>query len=194
VSSLPAPAFPQMAMVLCVVFILLVPLAGSGLALINTGLGRSRSAAHAMLACLSVMAVAALVYFVCGSSWAGFPGRPAQVHALAGRPWDWLGGDYFFLRGLPLDGSPASLAAWLQMLSVGVAALIPLGAGADRWRLGASCASTALLAGWTYPLFAHWVWGGGWLAQLGCRRIEHSSGGWRANGSGYGLDPGPAAR
>jgi Amt family ammonium transporter len=24
-----------------------------------------------------------------------------------------------------------------------------------------------LLAGWTYPLFAHWVWGGGWLAQLG---------------------------
>jgi Amt family ammonium transporter len=23
------------------------------------------------------------------------------------------------------------------------------------------------LAGWTYPLFAHWVWGGGWLAQLG---------------------------
>ena len=29
------------------------------------------------------------------------------------------------------------------------------------------CASTALLAGWTYPLFAHWVWGGGWLSQLG---------------------------
>jgi len=48
-----------------------------------------------------------------------------------------------------------------------LAALIPLGAGADRWRLGASCASTVLLAGWTYPLFAHWVWGGGWLAQLG---------------------------
>src|SRR5205807_7766352 len=70
-------------------------------------------------------------------------------------------------RGLEIGASPASLAAWLQMLSVGLAALIPLGAGADRWRLGASCASTALLAGWTYPLFAHWVWGGGWLAQLG---------------------------
>jgi Amt family ammonium transporter len=42
-----------------------------------------------------------------------------------------------------------------------------LGGGADRWRLGASCASTALLAGWTFPLFAHWAWGGGWLAQLG---------------------------
>ena len=48
-----------------------------------------------------------------------------------------------------------------------LAAMIPLGAGSDRWRLGASCASTALLAGITYPIFAHWVWGGGWLAQLG---------------------------
>jgi len=44
---------------------------------------------------------------------------------------------------------------------------MPLGGGADRWRLGASCASTVLLAGWTYPLFAHWAWGGGWLAQQG---------------------------
>jgi Amt family ammonium transporter len=42
-----------------------------------------------------------------------------------------------------------------------------LSAGADRWRISASCISTALLAGWIYPLFAHWVWGGGWLAQLG---------------------------
>jgi ammonium transporter, Amt family len=48
-----------------------------------------------------------------------------------------------------------------------LAALIPLGSGADRWRLSATCASTALLAGITYPIFAHWVWGGGWLAQLG---------------------------
>ena len=57
--------------------------------------------------------------------------------------------------------------ACLQLFSVGIAAIIPLGAGSDRWRLGASCASTALLAGITYPIFAHWVWGGGWLAQLG---------------------------
>ncbi len=45
--------------------------------------------------------------------------------------------------------------------------MIPLGAGAERWKLGASCVSTILLAGWTYPLFAHWVWSEGWLAQLG---------------------------
>jgi Amt family ammonium transporter len=53
------------------------------------------------------------------------------------------------------------------LFSVGLAALIPVGAGLDRWRFSAICASTALFAGMTYPLFAHWVWGGGWLAQLG---------------------------
>ena len=73
----------------------------------------------------------------------------------------------FFMRGVGFDGSPASLAAWLEIISVGLAAMIPLGSGGDRWRLGAICASTALLAGITYPLFGHWVWAGGWLAQLG---------------------------
>jgi Amt family ammonium transporter len=164
-----SPALPrsEVTFALCLVFILLVPLAAAGLSLINTGLGRSRSAAHAMLSCLCVIAVAALVYFVCGNSWAGFPGRPSHVVSLGGKLWSWWGADPFFLRGLPLDGSPAALSAWLQMWSVGLAALIPLGAGADRWRLSAICASTALLAGFTYPLFSHWAWGGGWLAQLG---------------------------
>src|ERR1039458_4075991 len=160
-------AMTDLAQVLCGMLVLLAPLAAAGLALMNSGLGRSRSAAHAMLAPLCVMAVAALVYFVCGWSWQSFPGRPAHAIAIAGNSWNWIAAEPFFLRGLALDGSPASLAAWLQMFSVGIAALIPLGAGSERWRLGASCASTAILAGWTYPLFAHWVWGGGWLAQLG---------------------------
>src|SRR5258707_9827812 len=72
-----------------------------------------------------------------------------------------------FLLGLPLELSPASLVLLLQMFSVGIAAMIPLGAGAERWKLGASCISTIFLAGWTYPLFAHWVWSVGSLAQLG---------------------------
>lgn len=147
--------------------ILLVPLASIGLALIHTGLGRTRSAAHAMLASLSIIAVASVVYVICGFAWQGYAGRPANVFRLSGHEWDWLAAEPFFFRGLNFDGSPASLAAWLEMFSVGVAALIPLGAAAERWRLAASCASTVLLAGWTYPLFAHWVWGGGWLAQLG---------------------------
>jgi Amt family ammonium transporter len=146
---------------------LLVPLAMAGLALINNGLGRSRSAAHAMLASLCVTSVAFIVYVVCGFSWAGFAGGPAHLLTIGGKSWNWIAAQPFFLRGLELDGSPASLALLLQMFGAGLAALIPLSAATDRWRLGASCASTAILAGCTYPIFAHWVWGGGWLAQLG---------------------------
>ena len=163
-----APSFlSETSATLCLVLILLVPLAGAGLALVNTGLVRSRSAAHVMLASLCVFAVAAIAYVIFGFSWQGAPGRPAHVLMIGGRAWSWLAAEPFFLRGLRLDLSPASLVLLLQMFSVGLAAMIPLGAGAERWKLGASCASTILLAGWTYPLFAHWVWSEGWLAQLG---------------------------
>jgi Amt family ammonium transporter len=157
----------ETATALCVLLIFLVPLAAAGLSLINAGLGRSRSAAHSMLSSLSILAVAVLVYFFCGFSWQGFAAGPAHVVAVAGKQWNWIAAEPFFFRGLQPGGPPVALVALLQMFSVGLAALIPLGAGTDRWRLGAACASTALLAGCTYPIFAHWVWGGGWLAQLG---------------------------
>jgi Amt family ammonium transporter len=162
------PAFSDTpAGALCLVSILLIPLAMAGLAVMNSGLGRSRSAAHVMLASLCAISVAAIVYVVCGFSWDGYAGGPAHVWLLRGKPWNWIAAEPFFLRGTELNGSPASLAALLQMFGVALAALIPLGAAMDRWRLGAICASSAILAGCTYPIFAHWVWGGGWLAQLG---------------------------
>jgi Amt family ammonium transporter len=162
----PPPALSDIGALLCMVSILVIPLAGAGLSLINTGLGRSRSASHLMLSSLCVISSAALVYFACGFSWQGFPGGPAYQFFLAGRGWNWIASGPFFLRRIDLDGSASSLVALLGVFSAGLTGLIPLGAGTDRWRLGAICASTALLAGWTYPLFAHWVWGGGWLTQL----------------------------
>jgi Amt family ammonium transporter len=120
-----------------------------------------------MLASLCVFAVAAIAYVVFGFSWQGIAGRPAHVLTIGGKAWNWIAAEPLFLRGLRLDLSPASLILLLQVFSVGLCAMIPLGAGAERWRLGASCASTILLAGWTYPLFAHWVWSEGWLAQAG---------------------------
>jgi Amt family ammonium transporter len=120
-----------------------------------------------MMATLCVVGVAATAYFVTGFAWQGYPGLASHTLSIFGKEWSWLGAGHWFMRGVSLDGSPASLAALLQLLSVGLAALIPLGAAAERWRLRACCLSTALLAGITYPLFAHWVWGGGWLARLG---------------------------
>lgn len=133
----------------------------------NCGLGRSRSAAHMLMASLCVIGVAAITYVVIGFSWQGTAGLPAHVIMIVGKPWNWIAAEPLFLRGLPLDLSAASLIVLLQIFSAGLAAMVPLSAGSERWRLGAACASSALLAGVTYPLFAHWVWGGGWLAQLG---------------------------
>jgi len=166
VTPVRAAALSEASAALCLVFVLLIPSATAGLALINAGLGRFRNAAHSMLSALCVIAVAALVYFVAGAAWQGSAGQAAFAWHVAGHDWNWIGAGRFFLRGLELGGW-SSLAALFGLMSVGLAAIIPLGSGADRWRLGASCASTVLLAGWTYPLFAHGVWGGGWLAQLG---------------------------
>ena len=162
----PVRALPELTALLCLLFTLLVPFAAAGLALMNAGLGRSRNAAHMMLSGLCVFALAAVVFFVVGFAFQGYSGRSAYEFMLRGKSWNWIAAERFFGRGLPLDGSPASLAALLGMMSAGLAAVIPLGSGADRLRLGAACIATTVFAGWTYPLFAHWVWSG-WLAQLG---------------------------
>ena len=146
---------------------LLVPLAPAGLALINTGLGRSRSAAHAMLASLGMMAAAALAYSVCGFAFQGFGELPAHAVTIGGKTWNWLGGGKFFLRGMNWDDSMVMFAAWFGMLRASFAAVIPLGSSADRWKLTGSLVSAAIVGGITFPIFAHWSWAPGWLAQLG---------------------------
>ena len=160
-------ALTEAGMALCMVCIFLVPLAAAGLALVNTGFGRGRSAAHSMLSAMCVFAVAVLACLLVGFSLQGFAGGPARLLSFGGRSWNLLGSASLLMRGSIFNNPTLSLVACLQLFSVGIAAMIPLGAGSDRWRLRASCASTALLAGITYPVFAHWVWGGGWLAQLG---------------------------
>jgi Amt family ammonium transporter len=146
--------------------IVLVPLAPMGLALLNAGLNRSRSAAQALLGSLCVMAVAAVAYCVVGWSLEGFAGSAAHSVWLGGASWNWVAARPMFLRGLRW-AEPEGCAATLQIFTVGLAALIPWGSGAERWRLSSACGATVLLAGFVYPMFAHWVWGGGWLAQLG---------------------------
>lgn len=145
----------------------IAPLSAAGLALINAGLGRSRNAAHAMMASLCAIAVASCAWFVLGHSLQGAAGEPARIATIGRNTWDWLGAMPPFFMRLPAGGSPSFLAALMGIESAALAALIPLGSGAERWRLSSVCASTALLAGFTFPVFAHWGWGGGWLAKLG---------------------------
>jgi Amt family ammonium transporter len=163
----PATAPNYFTSAFCLFCILLIPCAIAGLALINAGLGRSKNVAHSLLASLCVASVAALVYFAYGEALQGYPGRPERVFTVGGKTWSWIGAGRPLMRGIACDGSAYSLAVPFGMFAAALAAVIPLGAAAERWRLGASCASAALLSGLSYPLFAHWAWGGGWLAQLG---------------------------
>lgn len=156
---------------LCLVCIILAPLAAAGLALIHQGLGRSRSAAHAMLATLCVLGISAIVFVLIGSAWAGFAGGPSHFFEAGGARWDWFGAGSFFPNGIGIDPSDTdglnrSLTLCLEMFAAGLAAMVPLSAGTDRWRLAPICAASAVFAAILFPLFAHWVWGGGWLAEL----------------------------
>jgi len=141
----------QLSFGLCLVFILLVPLAIAGLGLINTGLGRSRSAAQAITTALCVMSTAALVYFICGFAAAGSP----LSLSFGGAGKSVLEPAAFFFRGANVL---TLMVALLGLFSVGLASLIPLGASADRLRLGAACASSALFAALTYPVFSFFTW------------------------------------
>ena len=80
-----AAPLPEAAGVFCFLLILMVPCAGAGIALINTGLCRSRNSAHSVLSSLCVAAVAALAYFAVGFSWQGYPGEASRALVIGGR-------------------------------------------------------------------------------------------------------------
>ena len=153
----------------CAACLLLSPMAVAGLTMVNAGFGRSRSAAHTLLASLCAFAAAALAFVILGASFAGYAGGPAHMLAVGAHAWGLLGAGGMFMRGVKFDGSmnAAALAACWLTPGAGVAAMIAVGAGAERWRLAASCVSSALLAALVYPVLAHWMYGGGWLAQFG---------------------------
>jgi len=46
-------------------------------------------------------------------------------------------------------------------------ATIPTGAMAERWKFKAFVVFGFFISMFVYPLFGNWVWGGGWLSQLG---------------------------
>jgi ammonium transporter, Amt family len=149
----------------------LMPLSIAGLALTNAGLGRSRSAAHAMTSSLCVIAMAAWIYFVCGFRISGPFG-----HAYYGI----FTKSTFFFMGIP----PADLdTATFGMFGAVLCSLIPLGAGADRWRISAACVSTVVLAGLVYPIFGR-VASTGFLAGLGSN-LGLGNGFFDAGGSGF---------
>jgi Amt family ammonium transporter len=152
---------------LTLALLLIAPLAIAGVALVNTGLGRSRSAAQALLGNLALGATAVLVFACVGASFAGTLGAASAAIHVGGKAWSILGLGPFLLHGLGSAAPQAQLALLFEFMAIAMAAMIPWGSGADRWQLSGGCAATAVLAAIVFPLAAHWIWGGGFLAQLG---------------------------
>jgi Amt family ammonium transporter len=161
------PAMSEAVFALAFALILLAPLAIAGVALINAGLGRSRSAAQALLGNLALAAIAVTVFALVGASFAGTLGTTEATVRVAGKSWGAIGLAPLLLHGLQSAAPRTQLALLFEFMAVAMAAMIPWGSGADRLRLSAGCASAAVLAGIVFPVAANWIWGGGFLAQLG---------------------------
>ena len=153
--------------VLTLALLLMAPLAIAGLALVNTGLGRSRAAAQSILGSLGIVAVATIVFAALGATLTGSPEGARHSFLLAGKSWSWLGAGPWLLGGLNADSPQDQLMLLFEFLAVALTAMIPWGSGTERMRLTSGCAVTALLSVLLFPLIAHWTWCGGWLNQLG---------------------------
>lgn len=133
---------------------------------------------------LIVWSVSALAYFVVGFAF-NFGGI-AQVSPnpeFSGLYWEWYPLDHSVdvdvarmwgvvaLRGWMLSAEASTSAALLLFLNhislVGVAAMIPAGVLIRRNRWGTAIISGLLVGTLVYPLVSNWVWGGGWLSNLG---------------------------
>jgi len=172
--------FPETSFALVLGLLLLAPLAIAGVALINTGLGRSRSAAQSLLGSLVVISTGVIAFALVGSALAAGTSGDHVFH-LAGKAWNWAGAGPLFLEGFSAAPARMQLSLLFELLSVALVALIPWGSGADRLRLPAGAVIAAILGAAVFPLVAHWTWGGGWLAQLGA---NFSAGGGLLDGGG----------
>jgi Amt family ammonium transporter len=141
--------------------------------LVAAGLCRAKNAAQVVSMNLIIYVLSVLGFWVCGfallsGGWSGAPATPASQWAihLFGHPFGFMGTHGFFLRSLGAD--PAAYALFFfQALVISLAAVIPAGVMAERWKLANLLPYGCLAAAVPLALFGHWVWGGGWLAQLG---------------------------
>jgi Amt family ammonium transporter len=150
----------------------------AGFAMVETGFTRARSAANTMAMNLVIYPVGVLGFWVIGYGlmMGGVPGWPTLAasapggHELAltigGKAWGLLGASRFALVTVARD--PSHLAMFLfAAVFMDTAATIPTGAMAERWRFTAFLVYGLFISALLYPLYGNWVWGGGWLSQLG---------------------------
>lgn len=145
----------------CTALVLMMTL--PGLALFYAGMVASRNVLSVLMHCFTIALVSSLLWFVVGYSLAFGDGGAWQA---------WIGGtEHMFLRGInaeSLSGTlPELLFVAFQMTFAIITPALIVGAFVERITFSAMLWFTVLWSLLVYAPLAHWIWGGGWLAEMG---------------------------
>ncbi|MEK3974463.1 ammonium transporter [Psychrobacillus sp. FSL K6-1267] len=129
-----------------------------GFILLEAGSTRMKNAGHVAGKTIFTFGLASLVFWAVGY---GF--------IFGGNANFFVGMTDFFYGGGIQEGASVSPTVFFvfQLAFAGIAVTIALGGFAERAKLSAYVIFTILFGIIVYPVIAHWVWGGGWLAEHG---------------------------
>jgi len=154
----------------------LVFLMHSGFAMVESGFARTKNVVNVLTKNVATVAIGTIAFFVAG--FAFMFGNDAG---------GFIGTSGFLLSGInEMDFGIPSMAFWVfQAMFAATCATIVSGAVAERVRLLAYLVFAVIMAAFIYPVVGHWVWGGGWLSELGFHdfagsTVVHSVGAWGA--------------
>jgi Amt family ammonium transporter len=145
----------------------------AGFALVETGLTRAKNSTNIVMKNLMDFCLGAVVYWAIG--WGLMYGSNA---------WGGLIGTSDFFKNVMDD--PVYYRDWFfQVVFAATAATIVSGAMAERTQFKSYLIYTCFISAFIYPISGHWIWGGGWLSELGFHdfagsTVVHSVGGWAA--------------
>jgi len=126
----------------------------AGFAMVETGFCRAKNAANLMAKNTIDFVVGSLAFFVIGYTIL----KGADVGGL-------FGSGPLFLSGAQYDVGKYLDFFW-QMVFCATAATIVSGAVAERLKFSSYMIYSAFISILIYPIYGHWVWGGGWLSTL----------------------------
>ena len=147
-------------------------MATAGFALLYAGIVRKKNVAHTVIMLNIGWTLAFVLYYLIGFPLAYYTTNPIiglpQVLPTVANP---LPAALSSTGAYGLAASPfgyGDLALWFKMamFAITAIAIIP-GATAERDKLWGWVIASAAIVGLLYPIIEHWVWGGGWLSQLG---------------------------
>jgi Amt family ammonium transporter len=149
-----------------------------GFAAVETGFTQRKNAAHTMAMNLLIYPLGMIGFYVCGfaimmggvgglATLGGYAGLDKEIGlTLGGKFFGLMGGKGFFLTGSSYDFAIFAMFLF-QMVFMDTTATIPTGALAERWKFSSFFIYGLAIGTIMYPFYGNWVWGGGWLSQLG---------------------------